>query len=81
MLVESVSDFPFHRLRHCKFLILHVMMYVDRQEVLQFIFDVNKKARNFLEQNFITIRNGFINEGLIHYNFKNYENMNFYHYE
>ena len=29
------------------------------------MFALNKKARDFMLQNFITMRNGFINEGLI----------------
>jgi hypothetical protein len=41
------------------------MMYVDRSQALQFMFSVNKEARAFLHQHFISIQNGFINEGLI----------------
>jgi hypothetical protein len=68
-MVESVNDFAFHGLKYKKYLTLHVMMYVEREEVLKFMFTVNKSTRAFLEHNFITIRNGFINEGLIPFNF------------
>jgi hypothetical protein len=32
------------------------------------MFNVNREAREFLEKNYITLRNGFQNEGLILYN-------------
>ena len=31
------------------------------------MFEVNKEARSFLVNNFITVKNGFINDGLIVY--------------
>ncbi len=43
-------------------------MYVQRSKSLEFMFGVNKEARNFLYQNYFSIKNGFINEGLIEYN-------------
>lgn len=66
---NSVSDFPFRKLRYRKYLILNVMMNVDYQEVLKFIFTLNIETRHFLHQHFITIRNGFVNEGLFIYRF------------
>ena len=66
---ESVSDFPFSKLRHHKYLTLDVMMYVDHQQVFEFMFACNKKARAFLQHNYLTIRNGFVNDGLIPYFF------------
>ena len=42
-------------------------MYVERSQVLEFMFGVNKETRSFLFQHFISIKNGFINEGLIEY--------------
>jgi hypothetical protein len=42
-------------------------MYVEHEDVLKFIFAVNKQTRAYLTQNFSTIQNGFINEGLITY--------------
>jgi hypothetical protein len=77
---ESVSDFPFSKLRHHKYLTLDVMMYVDHQQVFEFMFTCNKKARAFLQHNYLTIRNGFVNDGLIPYCFNWYGNS-FYHYE
>ena len=69
-MVESVSDFPFSKLRYEKYLILDVMMYVEHQQVLQFMFACNKQARTFLQNNYITVRNGFVNDGLIPYCFE-----------
>jgi hypothetical protein len=43
------------------------------------MFDLNKATRNFLLKNSLTIRNGFINEGLIVYDlgckFKDFEQL------
>ena len=64
-MVESLSDFPFRKLRFSKYLTLDVMMYVDRADVYKFMFSLNKEARKFLQDNFITVRNGFLNDGLI----------------
>ena len=66
-MVESFSDFPFRKLRDEKFLTLELMLYIEHPEMLQFMFSVNKDTRKFLESNFIAIRNGFFNEGLITY--------------
>ena len=66
-MVESMSDFPFHYLREDIYLTLEVMMYVERPELLKYMFAVNKASRSYIENNFITIRNGFVNEGLITY--------------
>ena len=70
-MVESPSNFPFRKLRYDKYLMLDVMTHVEHQEVLKFMFSLNKEARTFLQNNFITIRNEFINDGLITYSLKN----------
>ena len=83
-MAETAGGFPFHRLKWDKYLILDVMMYVGHQEVLKFMFAVNKDARGFLQQNFTTILNGFNNEGLIPYYFgggNHYSEKLFYHFE
>ena len=54
-MVESLLDYPFRKLRYSKYLTLEVMMYVDREEAFKFMFTVNKEARSFLYQKFITI--------------------------
>ncbi len=64
-MVESLSIFPFQKLRFTKYLMLEVMMFVDYPEVYNFMFFLNKLSRAFLLNNFITIENGFINGGLI----------------
>jgi len=43
------------------------------------MFEINKASRNFLLKNSLTVRNGFINEGLIVYDleckFKDFEQL------
>jgi hypothetical protein len=70
-MVESLSEFPFRKLRYYTYITLDVMMYVDRVDVYQFMFTLNKEARKFLQDNFITVRNGFVNDGLITYQIQN----------
>ena len=64
-MVESLSDFPFRKLRLDVYATLDVIMCVDYEDALTFMFNTNKETRRFLQKNFITLRNGFINEGLI----------------
>ena len=64
---EFQSVFPFQLLRHDLYLTLEVLMYVEHPEVLNKLFSVNRETRSLIENNFISIRNGFINEGLITY--------------
>ena len=66
-MVESHSEFPFRKLKYDRYLRLDVMMYVDRADVHKFMFTLNKEARKFLQDNFITVRNGFVNDGFITY--------------
>jgi hypothetical protein len=66
-MAESLSEFPFRKLRYVTYLTIDVMMYVDHPEVYKFMFTLNKEARKFLQDKFITIRNGFVNDGLITY--------------
>jgi hypothetical protein len=69
-MVETVSVFPLSKLRYYTYLVLDVMMHVEYQEAYKFMFAFNKEARSFLLNNFIIIRNGFINDGLIPYEIK-----------
>ena len=62
---ESVCAFLFPRLSEDKYLTLEIMMYVDYFDSLIFMFYLNNATRTFLESNASTIRNGFINDGLI----------------
>jgi hypothetical protein len=64
------SSFPLPRLRYYLYLTLDVMMYVDYQEAYKFMFAVNKEGRSFLQNHFITIQNGFINDGLVPFQFE-----------
>ena len=78
-MVESLSSFPFPKLALYKYLTLEVMMYVEHPQVYNFMFTLNKETRSFLQKNFITCQNGFINEGLITYlfegNFDDYQKL------
>jgi hypothetical protein len=67
---EAVSVLPFSKLSHDIYLTLEVLMYVERSKALDFMFGVNKEVRAFVHNHFISIRNGFINEGLIVYDLK-----------
>jgi hypothetical protein len=44
------------------------MLFVEYDEIFTFM-GINKEAAKFFKQNFILIRNGFINEGLIDFCF------------
>jgi hypothetical protein len=80
-MVESMSYFTFSKLRYEKYLTLDVMMHVEHHQVLQFMFACNKQARTFLQHNYITVRNEFVNNGLIPYCFDGESDKQFYHYE
>ena len=67
---EIVSAFPLFKLRNGKFLLLEVMMFIEYQDAYKFMFAVNKEGKSYILNNFITIRNGFINDGLIPFIFK-----------
>jgi hypothetical protein len=64
---ETSTSFLFQKLRHNLYALIDVMMYVDLKNALEFMHCVNKEARTFLRQNYDSIKNGFINEGLIVY--------------
>jgi hypothetical protein len=42
-----------------------VMKYVDCEDALKFMFNINKQGRKLLINNFTTVKNGFMNDGLI----------------
>ena len=61
------SAFPFRQLTHKKYLTLEVMMHIKYEKACKYLHNVNKVTRAFLENNASTIRNAFINDGLIEY--------------
>ena len=77
---ESVTAFPFCKLRHYIYLTLEIMMYVEYKQACYFMFHANKGTRAYLENNASTIRNGFINDGLIVYEVED-KFLHFYHLE
>ena len=62
---EVACAFPFRKIMYYKYLTLDIMMHVERSQALKFMFCANKQGRSFLKKHFISIQNGFINEGLI----------------
>jgi len=79
--MESPSDMLFHKLKHFTYLMLDVMMYIEFEDAYEFMFNINKKGREFLINNFTTVKNGFINEGLIDINFSNDPDEEFNNYD
>jgi hypothetical protein len=69
-MVESVSIFPLPKLRQFTILTLDVMMHVEFEEACKFMFSISKEGRSFLFNNLITIGNGFINDGLFPFEWK-----------
>ena len=66
-MVEIETIFPLCKLRHDIYLTLDVLMNLPYDDAYKFMFAINKEGRSFLLHNFITIRNEFINDGLIPY--------------
>jgi hypothetical protein len=79
--MESESAFPFRKLRYDTYLTLDVMMHVEQEDAYKFMFALNKDARKFILDNFIAVRNGFVNEGLIDFWFGAEERMEFNYYD
>ena len=75
------TSFPFPKLRDDKYLILDVMMFIEYDDITYLMFDGNKETRKFLHDNYITIRNGFINDGLIFYDFDGNPAVQFNNYD
>ena len=73
-------NFPFRKLRHYTFTTLDVLMYVKYEDVCELVFKINKEARKYIVNNFITVRNGFINDGLIDIVFENDKSKQFDNY-
>jgi hypothetical protein len=62
---ESLITVPFSRLSKDKYLMLEVLLYVKYHNACRLMFILSKGSRWFLKDNFINIRNGFINDGYI----------------
>jgi len=65
MKMESVCYFPFPKLGLFKYLVVDVMMHVDHLDACKFMHIINKDGRKFIFKNYIAVRNGFVNDGLI----------------
>lgn len=66
-MVETLTNFPFRKLKDNKFLTVGVLAFVEYQDALEFLFSLNKEARTFLQENIDIVNNEFINGGLITY--------------
>ncbi len=64
-----MSTFPFRHLKQDTYSLLDVLMYIDYNDALKFMYTVNKEARSFIQNNYITMRNEFDNNGLIEHEF------------
>ena len=60
---------PFEKLRHDKYLLLEVLMHLDYTDALIFMHNANNATRKFLGENYTTVKNEFVNEGLITHKF------------
>ena len=69
MKMNSESAFPFRKLRYDTYLTLDVLMHVEQKDAYKFMFTLNKEARKFILDKFITVRNEFVNGGLIDFCF------------
>lgn len=67
--MESATAFPFSKLIISKYLTIDVLLNIDYLEAYNFMFNLNKVTRAFFTQNFISVRDGFTNEGLIDFCF------------
>ncbi len=76
--MESAGDFPFHKIKGFTYLTLDVMMHVEYEDAYKFMFNINKEGRQFLINNFTTVRNEFKNNGLVDLCFDPAEEFNFY---
>ena len=79
--MESTSAFPFRKLRYDIYLTLDVMMHVEQKDAYKFMFALNKEGRKFILDNFITVRNEFVNNGLIDFCFDNKAPFQFNNYD
>ena len=50
-MVTLANAFPFHKLKHEKYLMIEVIMYLKHGEASKFMFSLNKESRKFLEDN------------------------------
>jgi hypothetical protein len=65
-MVEILRGLPFTKLK--QYLTLEVLMNISFFDALKFMYTVNKEVRIFLRKKYISLRNGFENDGLIpHY--------------
>ena len=71
--MESAHLFPFRKLRYAKYLTLTVLLHVEYKDAFEYMFTLNREARTYIIKNFIIVRNGFANEGLIEYQFETHD--------
>lgn len=77
-MINSATDFPFRQLKVRKYLTLEIMLHVDYPDILTYMYAVNRATRSYIESNLKTIRNGFINAGLITYQLKTNDFNHYY---
>lgn len=70
--MESESALIFTKLAHNLYLEIDVLTYVEYEDTLKFLYGLNKEARKSSQRNFSSVRNGFVNDGLIEHYFINF---------
>jgi hypothetical protein len=63
--MESQRALPFRKLSNDIYLTLEVLKYLEINEAATFMQSLNKHAREYISENFVTVKNAFVNEGLI----------------
>ena len=48
-MLQSLINFPYPKLKDCKYLALEVMKHIEYLDALTFMFTLNKETRNFLK--------------------------------
>lgn len=63
----ALRPMAFSKLLNKKYLMLELLMHIEFEDALKFMFILNTDGRKFLVHHFKTVKNGFENEGLITY--------------
>lgn len=53
--MEPQTASPFRKLKHKTYLVLEVLMFIDYQDALKFMFDLIMESRTFIKSNFIAL--------------------------
>lgn len=71
----------FRRLVIDKYLTLEVLKFIKLEDAFKFMSTINKHARTFILTNYDTLKNEFINNGLIEHALDSYGTCHFFIYD